>query len=87
VNSIIVQKGENRQLILFWFQAYDRFCADTFSQKIVALWNRIRHGREDNAFIRVSIAYDNKDVATSLAEASEFLEVFYPAFLRYVKQS
>ena len=87
VNSIIVQKGENRQLILFWFQAYDRSCANTFSQKIVALWNRIRHGREDNAFIRVSIACDNEDIETSLAEASEFLEVFYPAFLRYVKQN
>ena len=86
VNSIIVQKGENRQLILFWFQAYDRSCADTFSQKIVALWNRIRHGREDNAFIRVSIACDNEDIETSLAEASEFLEVFYPAFLRYIRE-
>ena len=84
VNSIIVHKGENRQLILFWFQAYDRSCSDTFSQKIVALWNRIRYGREDNAFVRVSIACDNKDVATSLSEVSEFLEVFYPAFLRYV---
>ncbi|NOR52972.1 MAG: EpsI family protein [Candidatus Aminicenantes bacterium] len=87
VNSIIVQKEQNRQLILFWFQAYDRSCANTFSQKIVALWNRIRYGREDNAFVRVSIACDNKDVETSLSEVSEFLEVFYPAFLRYVKQS
>ena len=86
VNSIIVQKGEDRQLVLFWFQAYDRSCANTFSQKIVALWNRIRHGREDNAFVRVSIVCDNKDVETSLAEASEFLEVFYPAFLRYVRE-
>ena len=86
VNSIIVQKGENQQLILFWFQAYDRSCANTFSQKVVALWNRIRHGREDNAFVRVSIVCDDKDVETSLSEVSEFLEVFYPAFLRYVRE-
>ena len=87
VNSFLVQKGQDRQLVLFWFQAYDCSCADTFSQKIIALWNKIRHGREDNAFVRVSTACDNKDVATSLSEASEFLEVFYPAFLRYIKQS
>lgn len=86
VNSIIVQKGENQQLILFWFQAYDRSCANTFSQKIVALWNRIRYGREDNAFVRVSIVCDDKDVETSLSEISEFLEEFYPAFLRYVER-
>ena len=87
VNSIIVQKEQNRQLILFWFQAYDRSCSGTFSQKVVAFWNKIRHGREDNAFVRISIACDNKDVATSLSEVVEFLEVFYPAFLRYVRQS
>jgi EpsI family protein len=86
VNSIIVQKGQDRQLVLFWFQAYDRPCADTFSQKTAALWNKIRHGREDNAFVRVSTACDNKDAEASLSEVSEFLEVFYPAFLRYVER-
>ena len=85
VNSIIVQKEQNRQLILFWFQAYDRSCSGSFFQKILAVWNRIRRGREDNAFVRVSIACDNKDIETSLSEVSEFLEVFYPAFLRYVR--
>jgi len=87
VNSIVVRKAQDQQLVLFWFQAYDRSVADTFSQKILASWNRIRYGNEDNAFVRVSIVFDDKDVETSLSEVSEFLEEFYPAFLRYVKQS
>ena len=86
VNSIVVQKAQDRQLVLFWFQAYDRSCADTFSQKIAAAWNKIRYANEDNAFVRVSIVCDDKDIESSLSELSNFLEVFYPAFLRYIKQ-
>jgi EpsI family protein len=86
VNSILAEKGQQRELVVFWFQAYDRAFPGTFQQKLGALWNKIRHGREENAFVRITVGVEGHKISEAVADASEFLGVFYPAFLRYIKQ-
>ena len=84
--SMTVEKGSDRQLLIFWFQSYDMTSGGTFWQKIHNLWGRVNLNPEDNAFIRVSapIIGDNNSKAFQYAEA--FVEEFYPLFLNYIIQ-
>jgi EpsI family protein len=82
--SLVAAKGGHEDLVLYWFQAYDRNAPDTFRQKIQAMWARATTGRSDSAFVRISIPVEQgrRDEArrTALAFAGEF----YPLFLSYV---
>jgi EpsI family protein len=83
--TMIVQRGEERQLILYWFQSYDQASADTFSQKVASLWKKLRHQGQDNAFVRISTPVADRLLSESRQTALSFVRTFYPGFLDYVK--
>ena len=83
-SSLIVQKGLQRELILYWFQSYDRTASNTFSQKTISLRQRILRQGEDNAFVRISIPVGDKSLDESRKIITQFIQSFYPVFLKYV---
>ena len=83
--SIIVTRGQTKELVLYWFQAFDKTSSDTFFQKVYALLAKILHGKQDNAFVRVSIPIYNQDTEKAFVNGTNFIDVFYPVFLGYVK--
>ena len=84
---MVATKGETKELILYWFQAFDTAHPETFRQKVYAFWAKLVHHREDNAFVRVSLPMTGKDREKTFQTGISFLEVFYPRFLEYVKES
>ncbi len=84
--SMIVSKSQTKELVLYWFQAYDKTSSGTFLQKIYTLWSKIRYSREDNAFLRVSIQLDERSEKDSLAACLDFMNQFYPVFYTYIKE-
>jgi EpsI family protein len=83
--SMIVSRGEVRELVLYWFQAFDKTSPGTFLQKVYALLAKFLHAREDNAFVRVSAPIAGEDVEAAFLSGSDFIKSFYPVFLEYVK--
>lgn len=84
-STMIVEKGDERQLILYWFQSYDITNPDTFSQKLSSLYGKIIKSGEDNAFVRISISLKQEPVSSYKETILEFIKVFYPEFLNYIK--
>ena len=82
-SSMILQKGEAKQLVVYWFQAYDTPAPTTFQQKLCSFYNKITSNREDNAFVRISGFLPETDIDIIAA----FIEKFYIKFLSYVKQN
>ena len=82
--SLMVTKGGREDLVLYWFQAYDRSSAGTFLQKIHAMWAKVTTGNQESAFIRITVPVreGNRDEARAVAMA--FVSDFYPMFLDYV---
>jgi len=39
-SSMIAQRGQQKELIIYWFQSYDKTNPDTLSQKISSLWKK-----------------------------------------------
>jgi len=84
-SSMVIQRGMQKELIIYWFQSYDKTNPDTFSQKITSLWQKIFHQKEDNAFVRVSIPMGEKSLSGCQETSFKFIRSFYPVFLEYVK--
>ncbi len=84
-SRMFVQRGDDKLLIIYWFQSYDTPNPDTFSQKISSLKNKIMGLREDNAFVRISIPVGQESTSDHQKTVMQFIRAFYPEFLEFVK--
>lgn len=82
--TMVATRGETRELILYWFQAFDRTSPGTFSQKINSILAQIMHKGEDNAFVRLSIPLSDLSPAAAILIGNEFITSFYPVFMQYI---
>ena len=84
METAIASKGEDKELVLYWLQAWDQTSSGPFKQKLLNLVSRISNNREDNAFIRVSISLTKIEPHVAHRIGQEFIEDFYPLFLTFV---
>lgn len=87
LNRAIIQKGETRMMVYYWFQQKDRRIAWDFAAKFWLMVDGIRTGRTDGALVRLTtlIGPDETDAAAearlreALAPLMEPLPRFIPA--------
>lgn len=79
----VYQKGEHRELFLYWFQVRDKTLSDEYSLKLAGVTNSILHGRRDAAFIRVSVPFEVDEHEAAAAGVS-FIQDFYPLIREYL---
>jgi len=53
VNRVVIQKGEDRQVVLYWYQSPTRVMASEYWSKFYLVADAFRSGRTDAAFVRV----------------------------------
>jgi EpsI family protein len=85
-STMTVQRGLQKEFILYWFQSYDQTASNTFYQKIISLRQRILKQRGDNAFVRISIPIEEKSIDECREIVFNFIRSFYPVFSHYVKR-
>lgn len=83
---IIATTPQRKELLIYWFQAYEKTSSGTFFQKINTLISKFIDGREDNAFVRVTVPMKNMDVDQAYKMGVDFIKAFYPRFLEHVKE-
>jgi EpsI family protein len=79
----VYQKGDNRELFLYWFQVRDRSISEEFSLKLAEIVNSMLHRRRDASFIRVSVPVGS-DVAQATALGDQFIRDVEPLFKEYL---
>jgi EpsI family protein len=79
----VYQKGEGRELFLYWFQVRDRSISEEFSLKIAEIVNSALHRRRDASFIRVSVPVDS-DIDQATARGEQFVRDFEPVFRTFL---
>ena len=85
LEKMIAAKGGHRELLLYWFQSYDRSSSGTLMQKVNNFLSRFQDNREDNAFVRVTVPLSGAPENDALKDGIDFIKAFYPTFLSYVK--
>lgn len=74
----VYQKGESRELFLYWYRVVGEDLSSTYLLKWKEFTNALFHGRKDAALIRINLPVTD-DAVVMRQTMSRFLEAFYPA--------
>jgi EpsI family protein len=77
VNRVVIQKGLDRQVALYWYQSHGRVVASEYWSKIFMVYDAVRLNRSDAALVRVlsPVALRDSDPTEATRAATEFVKV------------
>lgn len=85
VNQVIVQKGTDRHLVLYWYQSHGRVVASEYWSKFYMVYDAIRTNRSEGALVRVVTPIpSNQPDAAAEARAVAFVQALFPLIGRYL---
>jgi len=77
VNRYVVARGEERSLVLYWYQSRDRVVASEYRAKLFSIADAIRWNRTDTALVRVVVPMRDDDRGQATATAVDFVKAFF----------
>jgi len=83
VNRYVIEKGLDRQLVLYWYQSHGRVVASEYWGKFYMVVDAIRTNRTDGAMVRIIVPIVN-DESDAERQAIDFAQVLYPLLGRYL---
>jgi EpsI family protein len=86
-NRYVIQKGINRQLVLYWYQSHGRTVASEYWSKLYLISDAVRLNRTDAALVRVIVPIDPRaDDGETIAQrqAGEFVRALFPLLPDYL---
>jgi EpsI family protein len=86
VNRYVVQHGDERDLVLYWYQSRDRVVASEYTAKFWVVADAMRLNRTDTALVRVVTPISNGDADGATREAVGFVQSFYAPLRRILPQ-
>jgi EpsI family protein len=84
VNQFIVEHGENRSVVLYWYQSRDRTVASEYKAKFWVIADAIRFNRTDTALVRVVVPIIDRDQDAATRTAVDFVKAFYGTIREYL---
>lgn len=85
VGEYIISDGENRQFVIYWYQAHGRSIANEYLAKIHLVIDAIRLDRTDGALVRVITPIDAIGGAgAAKARAEAFTAQLFPMLPRFI---
>lgn len=81
------ERNEDKEMLLYWFQADTQATDSTLMQKLHLLRKTILGKGQHNAFVRVSINLRNTTMNDGQETLKIFISDFYPVFLDYVRST
>jgi EpsI family protein len=73
VNRVLIQKGDNKQLVYYWFQQRGRIITNEYLVKWYLFWDALTRNRTDGALVRL-VTYIGP--GQSIEDADRQLSVF-----------
>ena len=87
INRIVILKGVDKQIALYWYQGCGRVIANEYWGLLYGMVDKMRTGRTDAALVRiVSPAESLEPAAEEAAEkcAADFAMLIFPLLSRYI---
>jgi len=87
VNRFVIQKGLERQLVLYWYQSHNRVVASEYWGRAYTVIDAIRHNRTDAALVRVVLPiFGEGPEGLAIAErrGRGFVESLFPYLGRHL---
>jgi EpsI family protein len=86
INRYMIQKGLERQLVLYWYQAHNRVVASEYWGKFYLVADAVRMNRTDGSLVRVIVPVSTAEGSEALAEANalRFVKSMFPLLPRFL---
>jgi EpsI family protein len=84
VNRYVVAHGDERSLVLYWYQSRDRAIASEYTAKFWVVVDAMRLNRTDTALVRVVVPIVNRDEEAAGKAAADFVRSFYGTLREYL---
>jgi EpsI family protein len=80
VNRFVIQKGIDKQVVLYWYQSHGRVVASEYWSKIFMVYDAVRQNRSDAALVRVMspVLSTDADQAGAERRVTEFVQALFP---------
>jgi EpsI family protein len=83
VNRVLIQKGLDKQLVLYWYQSHGRVVASEYWGKVYLVVDAIRFNRSDGAMVRVVAPIGDSETEAE-RRAVQFVETMFPLLGTYL---
>ncbi len=77
VNRYVVQHGDDRSVVLYWYQSRQRVVASEYAAKFWVMADAIRLNRTDTAMVRVVVPIVHEDADAATNTAANFIQAFF----------
>ena len=85
VGEYIIANGDNRQFVIYWYQAHGRSVAIEYQAKVYLVSDAIRMNRTDGALVRViTPVYAATGVSAAREKAEGFVAELMPQLPRFI---
>ena len=87
INRYLIQKGTDRQLVLYWYQSHGRVVASEYWSKFYLVTDAMRLNRTDGSIVRVTVPIRDDSVeaeATAERAALAFVHALFPELGRFL---
>jgi EpsI family protein len=84
VNRYVISHGNQRAVVLYWYQSRDRVIASEYKAKFWTVADAIRLNRTDTALVRVLVPVADRDEDAATRTAYQFVQSFFGALKAYL---
>jgi EpsI family protein len=84
INQFVIQKGLDKQLVLYWYQDRGRVITNEYWAKIYMILDAMLKHRTDGAFVRLTIPFLPETEAVAFAQGKAFAEQIFPLLQPYL---
>lgn len=85
VNRVLIQRGDERQLVYYWFQQRGRALTNEYLVKWYLFWDALTRNRSDGALVRLTTpAPEGENLARAEGRLGGFLASLIPRLNRYI---
>src|SRR3569623_1553034 len=85
VNRVLIQKGETRQLVYYWFQQRGRVITNEYLVKWYLFWDALTRNRSDGSLIRLTtMLAPGEELAAGDGRLADFADVAVPRLHSFI---
>ena len=86
VNQVVMQKGDQRLVALYWYHERGRVIASEYASRVFMMLDAARYGRTDGALVRVVTPVDSHGHATGegASRLTAFVRTIFPVLDGYL---
>lgn len=84
INRVVIQKGLEKQLVLYWYQDRGRIITSEYMAKLYMVWDAITKNRTDGTFVRLTIPFSAQQAQAVFAQGKVFAEQILPLLRTYL---